>query len=219
MTELPLLTGLDQFRELFQRHAPAGLVVGWRRRRAAGYRGRRGHSVPPSASVSVKVTVISPRIESSAVSNSIDLDHLLIRRELDEVAMVGVGVRAGLAGPGRRVVGERDAERAALAAFELMYVAGHATRHHPCRDRLCVDQRAIDICAGRVNMLSEARVEEGAIGSSPKNETPSLFSLRLVKPAHKLPPMSVGPQICAIAELIDASQQRPSCDTLHYRGR
>src|SRR5437870_3494345 len=55
-------------------------------------------------------------------------DHLLIRHELDEATVVRIGVRTRLAGPGRRVVGERNAERTTFASVERVYVARHATR-------------------------------------------------------------------------------------------
>ena len=72
----------------------------------------------------------------------LELDHfdnLLVRHELHEVAVVRVGVRGRLAGPGRRVVRERDPERATFAGVELVHVTGHAGRHPPRRDRARID--------------------------------------------------------------------------------
>jgi hypothetical protein len=84
-------------------------------------------------------------------------DHPLIGYELDEVAVVGVGVRGRLAGPGRLVVRERDFEQTTFASVEHMHVARHANRHHPCRDRSRVEKRAVDICARRVHATPGAR--------------------------------------------------------------
>src|SRR5437762_2324056 len=83
-----------------------------------------------------------------------DFDHLLVWHQLDEVAMVRVGVRSGLAGPVRRVVGERNAERTTFASFERVYMASHATWHHPDRDRACIDKRTIDALPRRVHVLT-----------------------------------------------------------------
>ena len=71
----------------------------------------RGTSVPPPASTSVVVIAISPRSAGSAVSNSTTSNNLLVRHELRETAVVRVGLRGRLAGPGLRVVRERDTER------------------------------------------------------------------------------------------------------------
>ena len=89
----------------------------------------------------------------------LELDHfddLLVRHELDEAAVVRVGVCCRLAGPGRRVVRERDPERAAFAGIKSMHVAGHAGRHHPLRDRSRIEKRAIDGSAGRVHAATDA---------------------------------------------------------------
>src|SRR5215472_10951698 len=59
------------------------------------------------------------------------LDDLRIGNEPDEPAVVGVGLRAGLPGTCRRVVGQRDPELAALAGLERMDVAGHRVGDHP----------------------------------------------------------------------------------------
>ena len=53
-------------------------------------------------------------------------DYLLIGYELDEVAVVRVRMRSRLAGPGRRVLGERDSEQTTFASVEHMHVASHA---------------------------------------------------------------------------------------------
>ena len=84
-----------------------------------------------------------------------DFDYLLVWHQLDEVAMVSVGVRSGLAGPVRRVVGERNAERTTFASFERVYVASHAIRHHPDRDRACIDKRTIDVLPRGVHVLTQ----------------------------------------------------------------
>jgi hypothetical protein len=89
----------------------------------------------------------------------LELDHfdnLLVRHELHEAAMVCVGVRGRLAGPGRRVIRERNPERATFAGVERMHVAGHAGRHHPRRDRARIEKRAINDRAGRVQAATDA---------------------------------------------------------------
>src|SRR5215208_3106080 len=72
------------------------------------------------------------------------LDEQLVWHELDEAAVIGVGARSRLAYTGRRVVGERDPERAALAAVEFVHVGGHARRYFPLHDRLRVDEGVVD---------------------------------------------------------------------------
>ena len=72
------------------------------------------------------------------------------------MAVVRVGVRGRLASPGRRVVGERDPERATFPWVERMYLAGHAGRYHPCRDCARIEKRAIDDRAGRVHVATDA---------------------------------------------------------------
>src|SRR5207249_11810644 len=89
----------------------------------------------------------------------LELDHfdnLLVYHELHEAAVVRVGVRGRLADPGRRVVRQRDPERATFAGVERMHVAGHAGRHHPSRDRARSEKRAIEARAGRVYMPTDA---------------------------------------------------------------
>ncbi len=81
-------------------------------------------------------------------------DHLVIWYELDEVAVVRVGVRGRLAGSGRLVVCERYSEQTTFASVERMHVASHAIRHHPCRDRTRIEKRAIDVWAGGVHMAT-----------------------------------------------------------------
>jgi hypothetical protein len=84
-----------------------------------------------------------------------DFDHLLVRNERHEAPMVRVGVGGRLAGPGRRVVGERDPEHATFAGVEGMDVTGHAGRHHPRGDRARIEQRAIDGRAGCVHVPTD----------------------------------------------------------------
>ena len=48
-------------------------------------------------------------------------------------------------------IGERDPERATFPGVERMYVASHAGRHLPRRDRARIEKRAIDARAGRVH--------------------------------------------------------------------
>jgi hypothetical protein len=89
----------------------------------------------------------------------LELDHfhnLLVGHEVYEAAVVRVGVSGRLAGPGRRVVRERDPERATFAGVERMHVAGHAGRHHPHRYRARVEKRAIDDRAGGVHVATDA---------------------------------------------------------------
>src|SRR5687767_3119957 len=71
------------------------------------------------------------------------------------MSVVRVGMCSRLAGPVRLVVGERDPERAAFAGIELMYVTRHAGRRHPSRHRTRIEQRAIDLRAGRVNAVGD----------------------------------------------------------------
>jgi hypothetical protein len=66
----------------------------------------------------------------------------------EEAAMVRVAVRGRLADARRRVVRERDSERATFAGVERMHEAGHAGRHHPRRHRARIEKRAIDDRAG-----------------------------------------------------------------------
>ncbi len=70
-------------------------------------------------------------------------DHLFVRHELCEVAVVGVGVGCRLASPTRRVVRERDPEQAAFAGIEFMYAAAHAGWHPPFRDRARIQEGPI----------------------------------------------------------------------------
>lgn len=84
-------------------------------------------------------------------------DNLLVGHELHEATMICVGVRGRLASSGPLFVGERDPKEAALAGVELMYVAGHAGRHFPLRNRLRIEQRAIDNRAGRTDMAMDSR--------------------------------------------------------------
>src|SRR6266536_1197281 len=83
-------------------------------------------------------------VPNEQVVEVVEFDNLLVRHEPHEAAVERVGVRRGLARPGRLVVGERDPERATFAPVERMDVAGHAGRYHPRRDRARVEQRAID---------------------------------------------------------------------------
>ena len=84
------------------------------------------------------------------------LDNLLVRHDLHEATVDRVGVRGRLAGPGRRVVRERDPKRATFAGGERMHVAGHAGRQHPRRDRAHIEKRAMDDRAGRVHAATDA---------------------------------------------------------------
>ena len=69
LTAKGLIAHLDERREFGERHPPAGLVVGGRQ--AGGSRSCMAMtSVPPSASASVIVIVISPCSAGSVVSNS-----------------------------------------------------------------------------------------------------------------------------------------------------
>ncbi len=86
----------------------------------------------------------------------VHFDNLLIRHELHETAMVRIGVRGRLTHSGRRVIRERDPDRATFAGFELMHVAGHAGRHLPLNDGFRIDKCAVDSCALRVYVLADA---------------------------------------------------------------
>ncbi len=103
-----------------------------------------------------------------------DFDDLLIRHELDEVPMVLVRMGRRLAGSSSCVLRERDAERTTFAGAKRMHMTGHAVRHHPCRDRLCIDKRTIDVCATRHHVLTETRDN----GSQNSNLL-GMFALRL----------------------------------------
>jgi hypothetical protein len=93
----------------------------------------------------VIVIVIAPAIAGSLVY----LHDLLVRHQPLEAAVVRVGVGGRLAGAGRRVVRERDPEGAAFAGVERMHLAGHPVRHLPSDDGVRIEQRAIDLLAGR----------------------------------------------------------------------
>lgn len=67
--------------------------------------------MPPRASASDR----DPAAQRGVCRLELD-DNLLVRHELDQAAGERVSVRGRLAGPGRRVVRERDPERAAFAA-------------------------------------------------------------------------------------------------------
>ena len=69
-----------------------------------------------------------------------------------EAAVKRVGLRGRLAGASRRIVRERNPKRPTFARIELMYLAGHAGRHHPRRDRARIEKRTLDCRAGRVHM-------------------------------------------------------------------
>jgi hypothetical protein len=84
------------------------------------------------------------------------LDEQLVRHELDEAAVIGVGAGSRLAYSGRRVVGEEDPECAALAPVEFVDVGSHAGRHFPFLDRLRVDQSVVDPRARRVHVAANA---------------------------------------------------------------
>src|SRR5688572_8817161 len=70
--------------------------------------------------------------------------------------MIGVCLRARLAGVGGRIVGERDAEAAALSALELVHLAGHPGGHHPGLDGLRVEERRVDSAAWRMDATGDA---------------------------------------------------------------
>ena len=75
--------------------------------------------------------------------------------ELDEMAVVRVGVRGRFAGPRRLVVGERDTEQSTFTSVKHMHVAGHTSRHHPRRDRLRIEKRAIDVWARCIHVTTD----------------------------------------------------------------
>jgi hypothetical protein len=89
----------------------------------------------------------------------VHLDDLLVRNEPHEATVVRVGLRRRLAGPGWRVVRERDPERAIFAGRELVDEAGHAGRHFPPRDYKGIEKCTIDGCAGRLDVWQLMRVE------------------------------------------------------------
>src|SRR5205807_624060 len=62
-----------------------------------------------------------------------------------------------LAYRGRRVVRERDAERATFARVELVHATRHAVRHHPRRDRMPIEQRAVHGLARCLDAATDAR--------------------------------------------------------------
>src|SRR6266516_1425939 len=86
----------------------------------------------------------------------VDLDHALVRHELYEAAVVGVGVCACFAGSGLCVVGERDSEPAPFAGFQGVDVGGHAGWHLPLGDCVRVDQRGIDLRPRSLDTASDA---------------------------------------------------------------
>jgi hypothetical protein len=84
------------------------------------------------------------------------LDEELVRHELDEAAVIGVGAGSRLAYSGRGVVGERDPERAALAGVEFVHIGGHSGGHFPLHDGLRVEQRVVDPRARRGDIAANA---------------------------------------------------------------
>ncbi len=89
----------------------------------------------------------------------LELDHFddpLVRHELQKTAVERVSVRGRFPYSGRRVIRERDSERATLAALERVHVARHAGRHHPRRDCARIEKRAIDARAGRVHAATDS---------------------------------------------------------------
>ena len=79
--------------------------------------------MPPSASASA---LRYCHLATQCRICRLELDNFnnqLVRHKLYETSVERVGMRGRLAGRGRRVVGERDAERATFAGVERMHVA------------------------------------------------------------------------------------------------
>jgi len=85
----------------------------------------------------------------------VDLNDHLVRHKLHKTAVIRVGVDGRLSHPVRRVVSERDPERAALTAVKRMHLTGHLGRHLPPRDRLHVDERAVHAPARGLHMTTD----------------------------------------------------------------
>jgi len=112
------------------------------------------------------------------------LDDLFIRDKPGEATVEGVGVGGRLAGAGRRVIGERDAEGAAFAGIERAHVAGHAGRHHPRRHGARVDQRPIDGRARGIDVEADAgRARARALAGTARRVSLHMRT-RFAVPAH-----------------------------------
>src|SRR5829696_6741046 len=150
------LAGLDQRRELRQRRLPADLVVGGRqpRREAIVY----GQDIRAAVTIGERHGDGHLALQRGVVGLEFDdFDHLLVWHESHEVAVVCVSVNGRLSGSGRRVIRERDPERATFDPGEGLHLAGHAGWNHPRRDRIRIEQRAIDGGAGCVDVASHTR--------------------------------------------------------------
>jgi hypothetical protein len=114
--------------------------------------------VPPSASTSVVVIVISPRRSRSVVSDSPFSTTCSFGTSFTKRPRY-VSLRADvlpiLSGA---LLGERDAERATMAGVELMNMASHACRHHPHCER-AGSRRAGQTAARGALMRRAIRVE------------------------------------------------------------
>src|SRR5262249_11319013 len=107
---LRLLSRLDEPCKFLECHPPTGFVVGWRN--------TRRYIVVDAEHICAAVCFSKGEGDCHLSAHRVivclelhDFDHLLIRHELDEAAVVCVGVCGRLATPSRRVVCERDAER------------------------------------------------------------------------------------------------------------
>jgi general secretion pathway protein I len=145
---------LDERGELAEGHLPAELVVGGR------YAGRQ--AVVDAGDVGAVAEVAQQEanghlaLHRRVVGLELEgLDDLLVGDEGDEAAVIGVGVRGGLAGAAGLVVAEGDAECAAHAGIEGVHVAGHAVGHHPGGDGVRVEEGAVHAGAGRLDVARD----------------------------------------------------------------
>ncbi len=120
---LRLLPRLDEARKFLKCHPPAGFVVGGcdPRWQVVVY------GQHPRAAVRISQRERDCHLAAHREIGCLELhdfDHLLIRHELDEATMAGVGVRGRLAGCVRRVAGERNAVRTSIRNNLHATVAG-----------------------------------------------------------------------------------------------
>ena len=147
---------LDEPGEVGQCHPGAGLVVGGGH--AVGNPFVHDQDVSAAVGIGERGRDRHGAAERGICGLELEhFDYLLVRYEPGEVAVVGVGTWCRLAGPVRRVVAERDPERAAFAGIELMHVAGHAFRHSPFRDRVRIQERLVDSQTRSVHVSRDPR--------------------------------------------------------------
>lgn len=135
------LPGLHVLSKLVERHAPPEFVV-------AG-RNARWKVVVCGVQLGTGPMVLERERDDHLAQHCLagcfelhDFDHLLVRYKLDEVPMIGVSVRGGLACVGRLVVRERDPEGPALVCIEPnVLISSETTSQRNCDQTRAVTQR------------------------------------------------------------------------------